>query len=301
MATVPITGRKIKLRGSVIFWTAHRIPRQSIIDALEAIGVKSVPPVDNYDALVETGKKIVEVGSLKETGSPVKADSLRRSGVGCEFFKTLKGESENRRDFLFSLGVTDKDRAFPIKWDANHPAIRDFFNHPDCDTVLNAMYQENCGYMPSRDVTDALTALVFANRGIRLKESGGVYFIPDCAIDQIDSVFHDLNQAGCRCTMLVHDLAEDPDLCSQVLENTDEQLNDSLTQLQTEIRDLLDNDKKPRINGLKTKMSQLAKQADLLDYYQQMFGKNLETAQENLKLTYELLSELQLRYEGKGE
>lgn len=297
MATVPLTAKDIPLDGAVVFWTARRILRQGVADALGNVGIATLPPVDHYDALVESGMEVVTAGSIKQPRCPVKADSLSRSGVGCEFYQTFKGDQENRREFLFSLGVDDKNRAFPLKVGSN-PAIQKFFNDPDADRVLNGLYQNNLLYMPSRDVTDALTGLVGSNRGIRLKETGGVYFVPECAIGKVDSVFIELNRAGCRCTMLKHDLKKNTDLCCQVLEATDEQLHENLKQMQDEIRDLLDNGKKPRINGMKTKMQQLAKYADLLDYYQKMFGQNLNSAQANLQATFDLLSELQIRYQG---
>ena len=297
MSTVPATARKIAVTGCVAFWVARRVLRQAVVNALKLVGEETVPPVDHYDALCETGMAVVRAAHLARRGCPVKADSLSRTGVGCEFYQTFKGEKENSREFLFSIGVDEKGVAFVIKVGVN-PALQAFFTDPNAETVLNQMYQSHLQYMPSRDVTDALVGLVSRNRSIRLKDTGGVYFVPECGIDAVDAVFAALNNAGCRCTMLQHDLTDNDTLCRQVLESTNEQLVGSLEQMQDEIRDLLDNDKKPRINGLKSKMKSLAQYADLLDYYQRMFGSNLAQSQQNLTTTFELLAELQLRYKG---
>lgn len=297
----PSSVKTISLNGCVTFWTAHRVLRQKVIDCLTAAGETTVPAIDYYDAAVETGKAIVAAGALKQRSCPIKWDSLSRDGVGVEFTQMFKGDQQNARSFLFSIGVKKgSNRLEPIKV-GNHPAIMQFFQHQDCQRVLDQMYNDNLQYMPSRDVTDAVTGLIHRNRGVRLKPTGGVYFVPDCAMDKVDKVFTALNRAGCRCTMLKHDLSKDPDLCKQVLECTNEQLEESLQQLQDEMQDILDNGKKPRINGIKTKMQQLAQYTDLLNYYKQMFGTGLEQAEKNMHATFDLLAELQLRYKGGND
>lgn len=295
---VPTSVRAISLRGCVTYWTARRVLRQEVLTSLKAVGETTVPPVDTYDAAVETGKAIVEASALKQRSCPIKPDSLCRDGVGVEFYQTFKGDQQNKREFLFSLGVKKgSTRLEPIKVGVV-PALVQFFQDPRCQTVLDSMYQNNLQYMPSRDVTDAVTGLISRNRGIRLKPNGGVYFVPDCSVGMLDKVFTALNRAGCRCTMLKNDLSNDPELCKQVLEATNEQLEESLEQLQAEIQDILDNGKKPRINGIKTKMQQLAQYTDLLEYYKKAFGTGLEQAEKNMHATFDLLAELQLRYKG---
>lgn len=297
-ATIPSTIRTIALTGCVAFWTARRVLRQAVINALKSVNYETVPPVDHYDALAETGMAIVRAANLSRRRSPVRPESLSRTGVGCEFYQTFKGEKQNSREFLFSLGVDAQNKAFLIHQGVN-PALTKFFADPNAESVLNGMYQSNLQYMPSRDVTDALVGLIRTNRSVRLKDTGGVYFVPECGIATVDAVFTALNNAGCRCTMLKHDLSDNDELCKQVLESTNEQLMGDLETMQDEIRDILDNDKKPRINGIKSKMKSLAQHADLLEYYQRMFGDNMALAQQNLSTTFELLAELQLRYKGE--
>jgi hypothetical protein len=267
-----------------VFWTAYRVLRHQVLDALKAVGVEALPPPDFFDALLETGKAIVGECAIKVRNSPVKHDSLSRSGVGVEFYQTTKGDKKNQREFLFSIGVDEKNVAFPIDR-GNHPAVVSLFSQPDFPQVLDALYQNNLEYMPSRDVTDSLSALIGQNRGIRLKDNGVVYFVPDCAVSIVDRVFSMLNQAGCRCTMLMQDM-KDELFCRQVLENTSEQLLDNLEQMQDEMRDLLDNNKQVRINGLQSKMADLSRYADVLEYYQKMFGTNLDVASKSLQATF---------------
>ena len=301
MPSVPTSAVKtVSLKGCFTYWTAHRVLRQEVITSLNAVGETAVPPIDRYDAAVETGKIIVAAGTLKQRSCPIKWESLSRDGVGVEFTQTIKGDQQNQRVFLFSLGVNKSDQLVPVKVGTN-PAIVKFFNDPNCQTVLDQMYKDNLQYMPSSDVTEAVSGLINRNRGVRLKPTGGVYFVPDCAMDKLDKVFTALNRAGCRCTMLKHDLSNDMELSKQVLECTNEQLEEALTELQEEMQDILDNNKKPRINGIRTKMQQLAQYADLLDYYKKMFGTGLEQAEKNMHATFDLLAELQLRYKGGND
>lgn len=295
MATVvPKTAVTIATTGWFAFWTAYRVPRQTVIDSLKAVGEETVPPIDHYDALVETGKNIKDAANLTQRKCPIKADSLSRTGVGVEFFQLFKGEKENQREFLFSLGVDDKNRVFVIKVGVN-PALAPFFSDPNCEAVINGLYQRHLAYMPSRDVTDALVGLVARNKGIPMKENGGVYFIPDSAIDKVDPVFHDLNAAGCRCTLAKLDLQNNPDLVKQVLEATNDKLVSECEAMTEVMEDILSNDKKPRVNGMQSRMQQLAQFADLCEYYERQFGANLDASRQALGRSYELLAELQIR------
>lgn len=295
MATVvPVSAKMIATVGCVAFWTAYRVLRQTVVDALKAVGEDTVPPIDHFDALVETGKNIVDAANLRQRKCPVKHDSLSRSGVGVEFYQTFKGEKQNQREFLFSLAVDDTNTVFVVQVGL-HPALASFFNNPQCDSIINTLYQQHLQYMPSRDVTDALVGLVNRSRGVPMKDTGGVYFIPECSITKVDSVFTELNRAGCRCTLLTQDLQNNPELVKQVLEATNDKLVEECSKMTEVMEDILSNDKNPRVNGMKTRMKQLAQFADLCSYYETQFGNNLDASRDAMGKAYELLAELQLR------
>lgn len=299
MATVTAkkTARKIEQPGFVSFWTARRTPRQTVIDALDAVGEATVPPVDEYDSLLTAGQSIIDASGLNSRKTPVRADSLSRTGIGVEFVMTHKGDSENSREFLFSLGV-DKgtNRARFIKKGV-HPAFATLFAHPNADGQIDSMYQFNLGWMPSRDVTDSLVGMLSRNRAVRLKPNGGVYFVPECSADKVDAVFQILNQHGSRCILLQQDLSNDPEFRKQILDSTNEDIVEGLAEMQAEMEEILaDPKKKPRSNGLESKMKAIARYHDLLEYYQKTFGVGLTAAQASMTTAMDLLFELQVRY-----
>jgi hypothetical protein len=299
MATVsiPVTGRQFAFTGCISLWRSTRVPRATVEASLSKVGINSIPPIDHYAALLETGNQVVEKCAVKSPGVPIKSDSLSRSAVGVEFFATTKGDKKNQREFLFSIGVDKNNQAF-VKDIGSHPNVVAVLGHPQADTTLDTLYQSNLLYMPARDVTEALTAVVMANRAVRLADGKGVFFVPESGVPTVDAVFQDMNNAGCRCMMWANDLS-DPNVQSQVLEATNEQLVTDLGVMQQEIQAILsDPEKRPRINGLTTKMQALAKHADLLDYYKRMFNGGLDTAEKSLAVTFDLLSELQIRYRG---
>lgn len=295
MASVsPKTAVMLAKVGCVGYWKARRVLRQRVLDALKPFGGGTVPPIDHYDALVETGKAVVTACSLSQRKCPVKPDSLSRTGVGVEFYQTFKGDRQNQREFLFSLAVDDKNTVFVLNVGV-HPNVQKFFSDPQANAVLNQMYQSHLQYMPSRDVTDALVSLITSNKGVPLKDNGGVYFVPEDAVPTVDAVFHDMNRAGCRCTLLKQDLRNNPELCKQVLEATNENLVEECGKMNEVMQDILDNGKSPRANGMATRMQQLAQFAELAAYYEQQFGVNLQAAREALSKSYELIAELQIR------
>jgi len=291
---VPLTGVMIATVGCVALWTAHRVLRTKVIAAMGKVGDTNIPAIDYFDALVETGKNVVDAAAIVMRKCPVKHDSLSRTGVGVEFYQLHKGDKQNQREFLFSLGVDDTNTVFVIKVGV-HPSLAAFFANPQVDTILNQLYQRHLAYMPSRDVTDALVGLIGRNKGIPLKDNGGAYFVPDCAVSAVDSVFADLNSAGCTCVLLVQDLRNNPNLCKQVLEATNDNLVAECEKMNEVMQDIIDNGKAPRQNGMDTRMKQLAQFGELCEYYEQQFGTNLVAARAALSKSCELLAELQIR------
>lgn len=295
MATVvPKSAVMIATVGCVALWTAHRVLRQTVLNSLKSVGEENIPPIDHFDALVETGKNVVEAANIKQRKAPVKHDSLSRTGVGVEFYQTHKGDKQNEREFLFSLGVDETNTVFVVKVGV-HPNLAAFFANPQVDTILNQLYQRHLSYMPSRDVTDALIGLIGRNKGIPLKERGGAYFVPECAVGAVDKVFADLNSAGCTCVLLTQDLRNNPQLVKQVLEATNDTLVTECESMNEVMQDIIDNDKAPRKNGMDTRMKQLAQFAELANYYETQFGTNLQAARAALTKSCELLAELQIR------
>lgn len=295
MASVtPQSAVMIATTGCVAFWTAFRVLRAKVLAALAKVGETNAPPIDYFDALVETGKNVIDAANIRQRKCPVKHDSLSRTGVGVEFFQTFKGDKQNQREFLFSLGVDDTNTVFVISVGVN-PSLAAFFANPQVDSILNTLYQKHLQYMPSRDVTDALVGLISRNKGIPMKQTGGVYFVPDCAVATVDYVFHELNAAGCRCTLLTQDLRNNTELVKQVLDATNDTLVEECTKMNEVMQDILDNDKAPRANGMQTRMQQLAEFAKLCEYYEQQFGTNLQASREALSKSCELLAELQIR------
>jgi hypothetical protein len=302
MATVerPKTAKALADTGAVAFWTAYRVLRSTVIAAMAKVGATQVPPVDHYDALVETGKNIVDAANLRQRKCPIKADSLSRSGVGVEFYQTIKGDKQNQRESLFSLAVDkagENDQVGTVRVVAVgvNPSLAAFFAKPNVQQVIQALYEKHLQYMPSRDVTDALVGLVNRSKGVPMKDTGGVYFVPDVSISTVDTVFHALNAAGCRCTLLIQDLENNTELVKQVLDATNDKLLREIGDMNDAMQDILDNDKLPRGNGMATRKKQLAQFAELAAYYEQQFGANLDAAREGMAKAHELLAELELR------
>lgn len=291
--------RKFAMTGCLAILKSTRVPRQAVVDSLGAVGVETVPPIDHYAALLATGNCIVTQCAVAVPGGPqVRSDSLSRSAVGVEFFLTTKGDKKNERDFLFSIGVDKTNKAF-VKDVGNHPNVVSVLRHPNADDAVDQVYQANLLYMPARDVTESVTSVIMANRAVRLADGKGVYFVPEPGLPAVRSVFSDLNNHGCGYSLWANDLA-DPEIQKQVLDATKEQLCTDLAAMQEEMQAILsDPKKKPRINGLKTKMAELSRHANLCDYYKSAFGGGLEVAEESLAVTCQMLAELQIRYGGE--
>lgn len=302
MATVsqPVlqTGKSVSIFGAYAFWTARRTPRADVEKAFvdSGAGTDFLPDVDNYDSLVEAGKKIIDKLNLKRRNTPVKFDSLSRTTVGVEFWRLHKSDKRNSRESLFAIGVTDSNEAFMVSHNSDNQQVDTFATLPQCDQIINGLYQQETLKMSARDVTESLRSVVVHHRGMSQKEGGGVYFVPDCGLQQIDKLFAAMNNCGNRCTLLQHDLSDNDELARQVLEATNENIVEAAAKMNEVMQDIRDNDKKPRINGLNTRVAEASRLADLLQYYEQMFSTNLTEARKTLDVTFELIAEMQIRY-----
>lgn len=290
--------RKFAMTGCLAILKSTKVPRSAVETAVNKAGVETIPPIDHYAALLETGNMLIEQCAIKSPGGPlVKSDSLSRSAVGVEFFLTRKGDKQNDREFLFSIGV-DKDNQAFVKQVGNHPSVVAVLGHPQADAALDALYQANLLHMPARDVTESVTSVVLSNRAVRLVDGKGVYFVPESGMQAVESVFSDLNNHGCEFSLWENDLTDEK-IKKQVLDATNSQLTADLAAMREEMAAILSDPKKmPRINGLKTKMEQLARHADLCSYYKATFNGGLDAAEQSLAATCEMLAELQIRYGG---
>jgi hypothetical protein len=294
------TGKSIVAQGAFAFWTAKKTKRSDLASSFAAAGesVDLIPAINHYDALVRCGNTLVEKCALKERSCPVKWDSLSRSGVGVEFWKLYKGEGGNQRTPLFSIGVGANGKAFVIQHSSAVTKIQTLFSHQQIDAIVDGLYQQELEWMNARDVTEALRGVVMRHRGVSVKETGGVYFVPDCGLSPVDSLFASLNQHGNRCTLLIQDLSQNEELRRQVIEAAQEDMESTLQKMVDTMQDLVASDKKPRGNGQKTRMAEIQRIADLCDYYEKTFQAGLATTKKLVEKSYELLSELYTRYNG---
>lgn len=292
------TGKTIVANGAFAFWTAKKTKRSAVATAFAAAqeDVSHIPAVNHYDALVRCGTILAEKAALKERSCPVKWDSLSRSGVGVEFWKLYKGEGGNTRVPLFSLGVDATNKAFVIQHSSGVSTIAKLFANPQMNAIVNALYQQELEYMNARDVTEAIRGVVMRQRGVSVKETGGVYFVPDCGLTKMDRLFTNMNLCGNRCTLLVQDLSQNEELRRQVIEAAQEDMEETLNKMMSQMEQLIDDDKKPRGNGQRTRMAETQRIADLCQYYEKTFNAGLTTTKKLLDKAMEMLAELHNRY-----
>jgi len=295
------TSKKVATNGGVSFWRSTRIERTKLAKAMDDAGASGlIPKVDHYDGIVEAGWRVVDASKLSTRGTPVKPDPLSRNGVGVEFFQTHRGDKQNQRDFLFSIGVDDTNTAFAVQWQNGGGAIDQFFSNPNSGQVLNSLYHHELEFCSARQVTQAIQGLIFLNKGFSLNNGGGgPYFVPECALAAVDSVFAALNNAGCDCALLVSDLSDNKQLCKQVLAGAQDSMIADLEQWKAEMADTLARGAKPRINGLQTKMAQLIQSCDMYRYYEETYGALMPAVMQAQKAAYDLLAELQIKYGAK--
>lgn len=175
---------QLRVGGAVVFWSASATSdRAQIVAGFESLGIGHLAP---------------------EPKTPLAAlrDALGHTFHGNGYLvQPLKNKKENGYEVLeVERGITANDyRQILSGRVVEHAGCVKVALHPPSPTVLNA-YQASLDYVTAGAVGKALVAVVDYLQGVPLRPSGGVYWIPERAIETWGKVAAAIESAAVKDT-----------------------------------------------------------------------------------------------------
>lgn len=270
--------KQIPDEGSLLWWDSGKAPRDGVKIAFKSVGYDSLVPLfDPIACLKVVADDLVTSAGMKIRGQPIEYRQLRRDVIGVVAVREIKGDKRNAYLPLFSLGCQGTDiNNFKVSFfdvdTAQAPEIAQ--NLQSLEQAASALWDEHKEWLPAKDLTEAVRNLVFRLKGTMLKDSGGLYFLPEehCAVFEQLATDIEATDTEARFTLGSFPLNANPRLFKRLFEGLEAEVLFETSKMQDEVADLAGNSKKMRRNGIERRMKDICAWTDKVEYYEQMMG-----------------------------
>lgn len=270
--------KTISTEGVLLWWDSAEVQRQPLLDSLKGAGFSELMPMfDPVACIKRVCNEVVEAVGMKVRGEPIDYRQLRKDVWGAQAVREIKGTEKNEYDFLFSMIAQGNDLetltvSFAKIDAANAPEVASRVS--DLETLARNWWIEFKDWIPAKDLTDAMRRLVFRLKGTMLKESGGLYFIPEENIAKFEQVCSGIEQSDteARFTTGLTDLSANPRMFKRVIEGLEAEIMDQTQKMQAEIDHLSTNSKKMRRNGIERRLKDICDWTEKVEYYEKLMG-----------------------------
>jgi hypothetical protein len=267
--------------GALVCWDAGDLKVNDLHDALKEIGLPDLGPKSSVlaAALSDSFSQFLDrVPGLKEWGKPVKLFRLSPEVVGWNARK-INPENEDI-DPVFVASVVLDDKGFPriVKHNPDLMPQLDT-KKAQVESVINKLYQERCGYFPTNMVTDCFNKVVNKLGGIRIKRTGGVFFIPEKEIERFGHFAHLLDGKGnVELVVTRFPLVPTERSYASVLRSVKAIAKEKLRGVEKSLDDL--GTRKMRSNGKESRLKECQDVLDMIKDYEEILGVQLPEIRE---------------------
>ena len=178
--------KSLRLEGAVVFWSASRTERSSLINTLDVLGLGEYMPGERTDesALVWAIKSALKLYRTEGSTFQVIPRKDRKSD-GFEVQQVVHGKNNHYRNLMsLSLNYLGQPRVFGGP-DSSHTTI-DFARF---EGYVQAAYTEAKNNVEGSAVGQMLVKLMLRHfGGLTLKDTGGVYWVPNDALETLMSL-----------------------------------------------------------------------------------------------------------------
>lgn len=271
--------KTISPEGALIWWDAEEVPRDGLLSALKVGADRSglLPLFDPIACLKKICDDIVDTVGLKVRGQPIDYPQLRKDVIGVEAVRTLKGDKQNAYQFIFSMvargtNLDDLTVAFAkIDPDAGKPIAAKM---RELEQYARQCWIEYSKVITAKQLTATMRSLVFQLHGTMVKESGGLYFIPEEHAEEFEKVATAVETSGsaARFTIGITDLSVNKRMFQRVMEGLESEILLATQQMQDEVAALADGKKKMRRNGIERRLQDICDWTEKVEYYEKLMG-----------------------------
>lgn len=265
--------------GGIVLWTTGECNRTFVKDTLDKYGRGNcLPNVDHLMALKAGGDELIDNCNMRVPGQPITLQNLDRKSVGFEAVRKIPGEKKNTYVPLFSAGVVKlPDETYQAQILDVNPAVCPVLaqNVGVMDKTLDALYTKHTNALQPTQLTTAMRKLVVdVYRGTKLKDSGGVYFIPREWMDEYIAICTGIEShpTTARFTLFEYKLVPSSSGVRAIMEGIAEEITQGSQELTREMAVMAENATKMRRDGLESRLSRIRQFYDKVSYYEELLG-----------------------------
>jgi hypothetical protein len=236
----------------------------------------ALPKVNKLSAIHDAAKVVAaEAGFVGRDMPTLKYFSHDRSTVGVGVYQEIRGADENQYPLVFSARVNaETNEASIIK-------VGPGFCLPVSQHAMSARldhcYSQATEFFTASDITKAVNTFLGKSHGVLLKQTGGVYFLPDEFIERYDALARGLREAGPVLHCWVHDLANNESLVQTLHDNMIGGILDRITERQNNWDALVSNEGKPQERGLRSRFDEMLADAATIEFYENFLSVRLDS------------------------
>lgn len=265
--------------GGIALWTTGECNRQHVHDTLDKYGrAACLPAIDHLLSLKAAGDDLIDNCNLRVAGQPITLQNLDRKSVGFEAVRKIAGEKKNTYIPLFSAGVVKVSEGVYTAQilDVNAAACPVLAQNVGVmDVTLNQLYLKHCNALQPTQLTTAIRRLVVdVYRGTKLKNSGGVYFIPGEWESEYTAIATGIeaHPTSARFTLFEYKLVPSSSGVRAIMEGIADEIMSGSQELAQEMADMASNATKMRRDGLETRLARIKQFYDKVSYYESLLG-----------------------------
>lgn len=256
--------QKISIAGAVTYWTlAEFSDARKLEEGFKALGLEGHAPT-RPTHLVALKRALVEVFTKrKHLVRPLKSETFPRFAV----VREEAGHDEIDYEIIFRVEADDLDN---LHFDnPDHPAV----------PAIDEAYRKQRGQVPSGAVGSALSRLAHMLGGVRLRDSGGVFWLPAESMEKWNAIAGVVMSAADEGRACVYRLR------TAIDESTIEAVGDAITRdVEDSVADIRKKlGSQERASSFEKRKEEAVALDARITKYEQVLGRTLEHLREKAK------------------
>lgn len=266
----------IQADGGVIVWEPGELTTQSLADGLAAIGQsKLYPTSSNKLASLEDAAMDFARRALKpKRGCPVRAFRLGDGVQGYDIRVIHPHASQVDPVAAFSVVVDGSEQVKIVSYSPQLlPWMDDSSQLAKATYWIEAAYHQRRAMVHAGTVTSTVNNLLKTLRSTAVRQSGGVYWVPDSKLAEIDAFTRHVNndKTGFSLNVWRSTVTPTDQSFRDIVQSIDKQLSDRLR----DVEESLDNVTRVNANGAKTRVDECEELRALAEEYSAFLGEKV--------------------------
>jgi len=270
------THKVLKVDG--VFWEPSECRINDICTALEAVSMEGLVPKTSVAkaSLKAAFHKLLSRSPLAVRGNTPVIEPLASDVIGFEARKPNRGAEANAPDFCLSVRLKPDGTVEIPKFDAvNCPWL--VGRQAQVEQVVTSQFQSEAQFYPTFMVSKLLGRVIASMGGILVRETGGNYFMPPDSLSQFEEFCNHLDQATPAPQVVLYkfDIKPTERSFKHVLQSVKREAEERLKEVEAGLEALVQDDKKQKPHGKKSRMKEVFAVQDLLERYEGILGVDL--------------------------